>query len=158
ELEQLVSQVIVVTQNIDSLHQKAGSTDVIELHGNISTFKCFDRDHPRKEDVEFELDAPPKCSCGSMIRPSVVWFGEALPAEAMARGFSEAQDSDVILVVGTSALVQPAASIPYGAKAEAVIVDVNPEENPITDISSIVLRERAGAVLPLVVTELRRIV
>ncbi|MBX9691054.1 MAG: NAD-dependent deacylase [Cyanobacteria bacterium] len=157
DLEKLVPQVVVVTQNVDGLHQKAGSTDVIELHGNITQFICFDNQH-EQSDISMGLDSPPVCSCGSLIRPAVVWFGESLPSRAMTRGFVEAERSQVILVVGTSALVQPAASIPFaGAGKGAKIVDVNPEETPITELSSAVLRGPSGQMLPQVVSALRKL-
>jgi NAD-dependent deacetylase len=157
EMESLVPKVSVITQNIDGLHQKAGSTDVTELHGSIKRFYCFEGGHDATN-VPFDLEEPPRCHCGSMIRPGVVWFGEALPPHAMSRGLSECQTSEVVFVVGTSALVQPAASLPYAAhKRGARLVEVNPEETPITDITDVFLQGASGVTLPLVVAELRRL-
>ncbi len=157
ELENLVPKVTIVTQNIDGLHQKAGSTDVVELHGNITRFHCFDNQHDAK-DVPFELKEPPSCHCGSMIRPAVVWFGEALPSKAFTRGVTECEYSQVILVVGTSALVQPAASLPMaGYNRGAKIIDVNPEANPVTQISYVSLMGPSGEMLPKVVASLAKL-
>src|SRR5215813_6208113 len=127
EMEKFVPKVLVVTQNIDGLHAQAGSTDVIELHGNITSFHCFEAGHPA-QDVPFGLEEPPLCHCGSKLRPAVVWFGEALPPAAMHRATREVQKADVVFVVGTSGLVYPAASIPYiGKDAGATVIEVNPE-------------------------------
>jgi len=151
EMEKIVAKVLVVTQNIDGLHAKAGSTDVIELHGNITEFHCFDAGHAA-DDVPFGLEAPPLCHCGSMLRPAVVWFGEALPTAAIHRSTREAQKADVVFVVGTSGLVYPAASIPYIAKdAGAALIEVNPEDTPHTDIADVFLRGPSGEILPRII-------
>lgn len=155
ELEKFVPKVTVVTQNIDGLHQKAGSTDVVELHGSIKRFFCFDDRHDA-DDVPFGLEDPPLCHCGSMIRPGVVWFGESLPDGAFSRGIKECESSDVVFVVGTSALVQPAASLPYSAhRRGAKIVEVNMEATPITDLADVFLQGPSGETLPLVVASLK---
>ncbi len=158
ELEKLIDTVTVVTQNVDGLHQRAGSTDVIELHGSITQFFCFDNQHDA-DDVPFDLETPPLCSvCGSMIRPAVVWFGEALPQKLLRRGISECEESEVILVVGTSSLVQPAASLPYsGYQRGAKIVEVNPDATPITEIAAVVLQGPSGEMLPEVVAALKQL-
>ncbi len=157
DLEELLPHVVVVTQNVDGLHQQAGSCDVIELHGNITQFICFDNRH-EQSDISMGLEQPPVCSCGSLIRPAVVWFGESLPGVAMARGFMEAEKSQVVLVVGTSGIVQPAASIPFSAADKgAKVIDINPEETPVTDISEVVLRGPSGQLLPQVVSALRKL-
>ncbi len=151
EMEKIVPDVLVVTQNIDGLHAKAGSSDVVELHGNITRFHCFDAEHSADE-VPLGLEEPPRCHCGSMLRPSVVWFGEALPPAALHRSTREVQKADVVFVVGTSGLVYPAASIPYIAKdAGAILVEVNPEDTPHTEIADVFLRGPSGEILPRIV-------
>lgn len=158
ELEQYVPKVVVVTQNIDGLHQTAGSTDVVELHGSIKKFYCFDNQHDAP-DVPYDLKEPPKCTtCGAMIRPGVVWFGEALPSRALTRGITECEYSQVVLVIGTSGLVQPAASLPLAGLAKgAKIVEVNPEETTVTEIAHVFLQGPSGKVLPKVVAKLKSI-
>lgn len=151
ELERQVPKVLVVTQNIDGLHAKAGSTDVVELHGNITRFHCFAGGHAAGE-VALGLQEPPRCHCGSMLRPGVVWFGEALPPAELHRATREVQNADVVFVVGTSGLVYPAASIPYIAKdSGATLVEVNPEDTPITEIADVFLKGPSGEILPRVV-------
>lgn len=155
ELEKLVPSVVIITQNIDGLHAKAGSRDVVELHGNILRYKCFDRDHPQ-ENVAAGLKDPPRCRCGSILRPDVVWFGESLPEHALNRSVAELRSADVVLVVGTSGLVQPAASLPYIANQfGATVVEVNPEETPITDIADFFLKGPSGQMLPRLIEAMR---
>jgi NAD-dependent deacetylase len=139
---------ILITQNVDGLHHASGSREVLELHGNIRRVKCLDQGHPATtwEDVP----VPPRCrSCGSMLRPDVVWFGEMLPAHALQRAFRAARECDVFLSVGTSAVVEPAASLPLMAlEAGASVIEVNPDPTPLTARASIALRGAAGAILP----------
>ena len=158
DLERFVDKVTVVTQNVDGLHQRAGSTDVIELHGSIKKFYCFDHEHEAL-DVPFDLEEPPVCAvCGSMIRPAVVWFGEALPHKLLNRGIAECEESQVILVVGTSSLVQPAASLPLsGYHRGAKIIEVNPDATPLSRIAEVMLQGPSGEVLPKVVTSLKNL-
>lgn len=153
-LEELVPELVVVTQNIDGMHLRAGSLTVLELHGNINRFKCFERDHPvavelaaSREDVPAE---PPKCArCGSPIRPDVVWFGEMLPAGVYERAEGLAAACDVMLVVGTSGLIYPAAALPMtAAAAGATIIEVNVQGSEFTRIADIFLEGPAGQVLP----------
>ncbi len=155
QLEKLIDRVTVVTQNVDGLHQRAGSSDVLELHGSIKRFHCFDNQHEAR-DVPFDLQEPPECAvCGSMVRPAVVWFGEALPADQLRRGIAECEQSEVILVVGTSSLVQPAASLPIsGYQRGAKIVEVNPDATPMSRMAEVVLQGPSGEVLPKVVARL----
>ena len=141
----------LVTQNVDGLHREAGSQRVVELHGNIRRVKCFDRHHP----VESwpEGDEVPTCPrCGSLLRPDVVWFGEAMPPEALAAAVAAARTCDVFLCVGTSTVVEPAASLPFLAlDAGARVIEVNPQPTPLTGRASVSLRGTAGAILPLLV-------
>ncbi len=165
ELERLLPRVVVLTQNIDGLHAQAGSSDVVELHGSIRRFKCFDncRGDPTPidlETLEYTHDVAPRCPhCGvGYVRPDVVWFGEMLPAGAIDRAFTLARLCDVMLVIGTSGIVQPAASLPVEAKqAGARVVEVNPEPGLITPHADIFLQGPSGEVLPQVVAMLRAI-
>ncbi len=148
-LARLAPQLTLITQNIDSLHQRAGSPSVIELHGNLTRFICFDRRHAVSAWTETG-EVPPRCpECGSRLRPDVVWFGESLPPEALQQAVAAARSCDVFLSVGTSALVQPAASLPLEARQQgALVVEINPNETPLTAYVSVYLPGRAGEVLP----------
>jgi NAD-dependent deacetylase len=149
--------VTVITQNVDGLHARAGSKDIIELHGSILKFFCFDKRHTA-DNVPSGLAEPPPCTiCGAMLRPAVVWFGEALPPGAMEQASECMQSSDVVLVIGTSGLVHPAAGLPYLARrAGAKVIEINPDTTPITDIADIFLAGPSGTVLPALVAGLRR--
>jgi NAD-dependent deacetylase len=151
-LEELLPKFVLITQNIDDLHRKAGSVDVIELHGNIERFKCLDASHPAGYDPNW-TDKPPVCSCGSIMRPDVVWFGEQLPADEVDRAFSEAGQCDVMLVVGTSGLVSPASHLPLAAKdTGSTVIEVNINRSAITPLADIFLEGPSGEVLPSVVS------
>ena len=146
--QQRFSQLTLVTQNIDGLHQKAGSRDVIELHGNIWRARCVTCGMIIELDEKRSADA---CiGCGDSIRPDVVLFGELLPPGAYERAAAAAANSELCFVVGTSALVYPAANIPGIAKSVgAYLVEVNPEETPLSGFCDEVLTGKAGDVLPL---------
>jgi len=154
-LEKQLPDLMIVTQNVDGLHAQAGSRNVLELHGNITRTKCFDRDH-LADHVSLGLDQPPSCTvCGSLLRPDVVWFEEALPEKELSIAFEASQSCDVMLVIGTSGLVQPAASLPLRAKrAGAKLIEVNPTETPISQIADLHLSGPSGAILPLIVSAL----
>jgi len=139
----------LITQNVDGLHQQAGSTNVIELHGNIKRTICFDKRHATAQLPDDEL-VPPRCSiCGSLLRPDVVWFGESLPTDKLEQAYFAAQNADVFLAIGTSALVEPAASLPHIAKqAGAIIIEINPDHTPLTPYTDHVLTGPAGDILP----------
>jgi NAD-dependent deacetylase len=155
QLERLVPQVTVITQNIDGLHQAAGSTDVIELHGSIRRYRCLGGRHTgfTRADFAEQSSVPPTCPrCGDLLRPEVVWFGEMLPRAALERAFDLAEGCDAMLVAGTSGEVQPAASLPfYTARRGGLVVDVNPERDTIASIADIYLSGRGGSVLPQLV-------
>lgn len=159
ELEGVVPELTVVTQNIDGLHVQAGSTDVVELHGNILRTRCLDAGHPFTGELSDEEGEPPPCPvCGSPLRPDVVWFGEILPEEALERAWRLAEACDVMLVVGTSGMVRPAADLPWVARrAGASVVEVNPEPGEITPVADVFLRGPAGAVLPALLEGVRRV-
>lgn len=142
--------VTLVTQNVDGLHQRAGSVDVIELHGNLFADKWLDG-CGRCDPATAVPGMPPRCSlCGAMMRPGVVWFGEELPRVARYRAEHAAENCDLCLVVGTSGLVYPAAGMPGAAKDNgAQVIVVNPEPSALDQTADIVLRGPAGVVLPL---------
>lgn len=146
--------VAVVTQNTDGLHQAAGSRRVIELHGSGRTVACMEcgRREPRA-DVQARLDVemPPVCqSCGGIyLKPTVVLFGEAMPAAAVQDAFDLASQTDVVLVVGSSLAVYPAANVPLAAlRAGARMIVVNAEPTPFDRLANVVIHGRSGEVLP----------
>jgi NAD-dependent deacetylase len=154
-LEKRYADFTLVTQNIDSLHQRAGSREVIELHGNIARVKCAREDTVVSEFAEDE--SPPRCPCGAYLRPDVVWFGEMLPADALARAEEAAERCEVLLSIGTSAEVYPAAELPLRAlSAGATVVEINPESTALTRHAHFALQGPAGAILPQLLQELRR--
>jgi NAD-dependent deacetylase len=156
ELEKQVPRVAVVTQNVDNLHRRAGSATIIELHGNIERNYCLKCGTPYDAGREELLEIPRCGSCGGLIRPDVVWFGEAMPEDEWDAAVREAGGADVCLSVGTSGLVYPAASIPSIARrAGAFHADVNPERGPLSDDADEFLKGPAGDVLPELVRQLR---
>jgi NAD-dependent deacetylase len=156
ELEAFIGDLTIITQNVDGLHAQAGSARVIELHGNISKLKCFEHNHPAK-DIPLGLNEPPLCACGSLIRPDVVWFGEALPQSELSRAMQISQQVDLMLVIGTSGLVHPAASLPYLAKQNrARILEVNPNRTPITEIADLFLQGPSAEILPTIISLLKK--
>lgn len=160
-LERLVPELVMVTQNVDGLHRRVGSRRVIELHGSLDRFSCVDRRHPYppaqvpKAAGDGDVD-PPSCPrCGAPVRPDVVWFGEMLLERETAEAWELAAACQVMLVVGTSGLVHPAAQLPYLAReAGATVVEINPEPTEISAVAHIICRGPAGAILPAVVSAL----
>src|SRR5262245_33649627 len=150
EIERRVPRFLLATQNVDGLHARAGSRSLVELHGNIARVRCSAcaRVEPRWDEP---LDAlPPRCTyCGAFLRPDVVWFEELLPERAIAAAEDAARECDVLLVVGTSAEVYPAAALPDTARAAgACVIEINPDTTPLTPLADFALRGRAGSVLP----------
>lgn len=142
----------LATQNVDGLHAEAGSRGVLELHGNAWRARCLDcggREDVREKPAEVR---PPVCrACGGLMRPDVVLFGEVLPEAVWAEAARRASECDVCFVVGTSALVYPAAGLPLAAKGSgAYLIEVNPEQTPLSGICDATLRGAAGEVLPLI--------
>ncbi len=142
----------VITQNIDGFHAKAGSTSIVELHGNIWKMRCTE-EGTVTENYETPLkELPPRCpNCGAMLRPHVVWFGESLEPAVIQQAFALSSSCEVIFVVGTSAVVQPAASLPIAAAdAGAKIVEINPDPTPLTVYTNFSFRGNSGEILPLI--------
>ena len=145
ELERRFKDFTLITQNVDGLHQRAGSKKVIELHGNIWKVRCVscgEEYYKHKTPLE---ELPPRCkSCGGLLRPGVVWFGESLPLDALQKAYDVSSEAELFIVVGTSAQVYPAAELPLIAKRNgARLIEVNPEETPITPYADESIREKA---------------
>lgn len=155
-LEGLFPSFLLATQNVDGLHRRAGTRRMVELHGNITRDRCTrcGKAVPGKADGGDEL---PKCGCGGLMRPDVVWFGEAVPAEALETAWKESARADLFLAVGTSGLVQPAASLPLAAeRGGAYLVEVNPEPTPLSDLAELTIRSGAGEAMAAVADAVRR--
>jgi len=157
DLEKRIPEFLLVTQNVDGLHQRAGSRRVVELHGNITRVRCSREGTPVFRWSDDDVDAPPRCaSCGAFLRPDVVWFEEMLPADALGAAEDAASRCDVLLVVGTSAEVYPAAALPILARRRgALVVEVNTETTPLSAQADYALRGPAGVVLPALVAAVR---
>jgi NAD-dependent deacetylase len=155
ELERCMPKFTLITQNVDGLHQRAGSHNIIELHGNLNRIKCFE-----EGDIVNSWppgpEVPPRCPhCGGYLRPDVVWFGETLPPQALRAAFEAAQRCDLFCAIGTSGLVQPAASLPYEALRRGMtVVEINPDETPLTQSVTYALPGPAGQILPELLKQL----
>lgn len=161
-LAQHVPKLTVVTQNVDDLHERAGSADVLHLHGSLHSPRCSscEQAHLLPSGIPDEPDGgrrlrPPRCQyCGGSVRPGVVWFGEELPAAALSRAIAVARKCDLLLVIGTSGLVQPAARIPLLARlAGANVLQVNLTDSQLEDICTWSIQGAAGVVVPMLLQE-----
>jgi NAD-dependent deacetylase len=153
EMQNYFDEVIVITQNIDNLHRRAGSKTIYELHGNIERNFCVNCKKFINEELDFSRGVP-KCECGGLIRPDVVWFGEFLPEDQFAGGEKAAMKSDIFFVVGTSAVVYPAAGLIYTAKySDSVIVEINIEETELSSQVDNSFFGKAGDILPMILEE-----
>ena len=151
KMENHFGDFVLVTQNVDGLHRLAGSRKAVELHGNIWRLRCTRNCRPAWEDRRVPLhELPPRCSgCASLARPDVVWFGEPMPVAPLESAYAAAQRCQLMLVVGTSAVVQPAASLPLLAKESgAHVVEINPQPTPLSSTVDEVLRAPAAEALP----------
>lgn len=155
--ERLFGEMAVITQNVDGLHAKAGSQNVVELHGNIWKLRCT-----REGTVEEVRDnplphIPPVCpNCGSFLRPHIVWFGESLDPVVLDRATDLSESCQVMFVIGTSAVVHPAASLPYAAaRAGAKIIEINLEPTSLTPHANFFFPGKAGEILPVLDRQLR---
>jgi NAD-dependent deacetylase len=163
ELERQGHLRAVITQNVDGLHRLAGSAEVWELHGNGREVVCLDcgKREPRSHvQARLEEEPPPRClGCGGIhLKPAAVFFGEAMPVEATRRSFELAGECDLMLVVGSSLVVYPAAQVPLAAhEAGAPLVIVNAEPTPFDELAEVVLRGRAGEILPELVRQAARV-
>jgi len=157
EMEKLGFLHCIITQNVDNLHQAGGATNVIEYHGNSSTLSClgcgtrYKAEEKRGENI-------PRCECRQVLKPDVVFFGEAIPAQALNRSFQLASSAEAVMIVGTSALVSPANTIPSIAKSHgAKLIEMNMERTHLTDtVTDVFIEGRAGETIPALVEELKR--
>ena len=149
EMEKLFPRFHLITQNVDGLHQRAGSRQVIELHGNITRTKCFD-EGTIVSTWKDTGDVPPKCpACGGWLRPDVVWFEEPMPEAEMEQATAASTTCDIFLSIGTSTVVYPAAALPSEAlRGGATLVEINPQPTPLTAQAHFALAGAAGVVLP----------
>ena len=151
ELEKYV-EVVFLTQNIDGLHQKAGSTQVLELHGSIIKIKCSVCKFRGEILTEFSK-IPPLCNCGNMLRPDVVWFGESLPQDVWQRAIISANECDLMVIVGTSLVVSPANILPiYAKQNDAILIEINPERTEMSSGMDFTLRSTSAFALPKLVS------
>ncbi len=149
KMENMFDSLHVITQNIDGLHKKAGSKNILELHGNIWRVRC------EKEEKVFDFmqnpvdPLPPKCPfCGDILRPDVVWFGESLNSDILNKSFKIAEKAEIAIVIGTSSIVYPAAHIPLLTKKKGgKILEINIEKTPLTDISDIFIKGKASMII-----------
>jgi len=148
ELEARTSAFTLITQNVDGLHQRAGSRNVLEIHGSIWTLRCsICGEMQSNHDVPLPT-LPPRCACGELLRPGVVWFGEGLDAEVWQNTVEAVCSAELLLVAGTSAVVYPAASLaPLAKRSGAQVVEINLEETPISDAVDFSLRGASGEIL-----------
>jgi NAD-dependent deacetylase len=148
--------VVILTQNIDGLHQRAGSKNVLELHGSIIRIKCTSCDFSDNIAKSFE-ELPPKCKCGKILRPDVVWFGEGLPQDVWSDAITHTQSCDVMIIVGTSLVVSPANTLPLYAKQNgAVLIEVNPEKTVMSSDMDLSVREKSAIALPELVSIIQK--
>ncbi len=163
ELLSSFASAALITQNVDDLHERAGSRNVIHLHGELMKSKCFDCHHPQADSAPplpepRERIEPPQClQCGGRLRPDVVWFGEVLPPDAWEQAMDAVSTCDLLIVAGTSGQVYPAASLVEVAyAAEATVIQINPEPTPLDRWATANIRGRSGDVLPELVRLLSR--
>jgi NAD-dependent deacetylase len=152
EMEQRIAEFTLITQNVDGLHRRAGSHQILELHGNLFRAKCFSEDRPVESWPDSE-EIPPRCPrCGGLLRPDVVWFGEMLPAATLRAAEHAAATAELFFSIGTSALVYPAADLPFAAlNAGATVVEINPQPTPLSPHVTFSLNGAAGQILPALI-------
>jgi NAD-dependent deacetylase len=154
QLEQLTPGFTLITQNVDDLHERAGSRSVLHIHGRITHMRCnvCAFEHPLQTSERAHVQPPICLQCGGPVRPDVVWFGENLPARIYDNGWRATEQCDVMLVVGTSGVVYPVAGLPFVAQQHgAQIIDVNPECTPISEMAELFLPGASGEILPRLV-------
>ena len=155
ELEKF-SKVVILTQNIDGLHQRAGSSKVLELHGSIVKIKCTVCDYKDEIFTEF-AEIPPLCTCGNILRPDVVWFGEGLPQDVWQDAIMHANSCDVMVIAGTSLVVSPANTLPiYAKQNNATLVEINPDKTIMTGDMDLSIRSTSATAIPELVSVFKR--
>ncbi|OPX33964.1 NAD-dependent protein deacylase [candidate division KSB1 bacterium 4484_188] len=157
DLEKRFHDFFLITQNVDNLHQKAGSQKVIELHGNIMRNKCANCGEPYTGEISLKGGIPSCKKCNGLIRPDVVWFGEMLPKHEILKAQEVSMGCEVFFSIGTSSLVEPAASLPFMAKGNgAYVVEINTDTTPLTDAADELLAGPADKILPDLIISLEK--
>jgi NAD-dependent deacetylase len=151
-LEEQVKDFTLITQNVDGLHRKAGSKNLLEMHGNLWEVRCT-KCGELKEDRSRDMGRLPACKeCGGLLRPNVVWFGETLDPDILRRSIEAVRNCELMFIIGTSGIVQPAASLAFEAKSNrAVVAEVNIERTPQSGLMDFVLTGQSGEILPMLV-------
>src|SRR5260221_2573730 len=149
ELENRISEFTLITQNVDGLHRMAGNQNVLELHGNIQRVRCSEC-YTFTETWGDDTELVPQCEvCGGLLRPDVVWFGESLPRDQLEAAVEASRTCEIFFSIGTSGVVQPAASLAYAARNRgAVVVEINAEATPLTPKANYFLQGKSGEILP----------
>jgi NAD-dependent deacetylase len=152
ELEDLFGNFLLITQNVDGLHGRTGIRNMVEIHGNLWRVRCT-KDERTSMLMDVPLKTiPPKCECGAVLRPDVVWFGESIPTQALEKAFNVLEQCDTLIVVGTSGVVYPVASFPETVKNHGgFVIEVNVEPTPISSIADASLYGNSGDILPMLV-------
>jgi len=156
DLEDMFENFLLITQNVDGLHGRTGIRNIVEIHGNLWRTKCT-----REGKISMLMDVPlrsipPRCDCGAVLRPDVVWFGESIPSYALDLSFNVLEQCDTLIVVGTSGVVYPVASFPQTVKDNGgYVVEVNVEPTPISAIADASLYGNSGDILPMLVKWLK---
>ena len=155
-MERILPRMTLVTQNVDGLHTAAGSRNLLELHGSLLHARCTECER-RSGAPEGEIPPLPRCACGGLLRPDVVWFGEALAPDVWAAAAAAAEECAVFFVVGTSSVVAPASSLALlAARRGAYVFEINTEETPLAPLAAAVFRSSAAEVLPAIARALVR--
>ncbi len=148
KFQKLFRHSVVITQNVDGLHERAGNRSISELHGNIHRHRC-NRCDKIVELAEKDMRTLSHCQCGGKVRPDVVWFGESLPLQTLEEAFNAAQSCDLMFTIGTSAQIYPAAQLPYASQSSgAFVIEINPEPTPFSMKADLSVRDTAGSALP----------
>jgi len=158
KMEQMGILKAIITQNVDNLHERAGSKNIVKLHGDILKVRCIGCRYEKKLN-EPPTEIPPRCpECGSLLRPGVVWFGEPIPPQALRETQIHMEKADTIIVIGTSGVVYPAAAIPYIIRERGgKVIEINISQTAITPITDYSLQGKAGEILPLIVKALEKL-
>ena len=152
EMEKRAPQFLLVTQNVDGLHARAGSKRIVELHGNLHRFRCFENNCPSDN---FDVENGRCRSCGGNLRPDIVWFGEILPADGLESAVAAAAKCDVFFSIGTSSVVYPAADLLRRAKeGDAIVIEINKDPTPLTPLADHSFLGKAGEILPALVEQI----
>lgn len=157
KFQKLFPDSCVITQNVDGLHEQAGNQNIYELHGNIFITRCLECSQEMDVPIIFNpvTEGIPRCECGGLARPGVVWFGESLPMQTLSDAMTLVQQVDVLFTIGSSTAVYPAAQIPFDARNNgAVVIEINPDQTPFTSHADLAMQAPAGVAMPQLFEEL----